>query len=322
MYARRVAQKAPDPAPAVPRVLVIANKFWEADPLVNVLLSDRDRPDGLTNFAAVSHPLIRPPGYKSENPPAKPRITFTCGTAGVEVWCVQDLMNTDPALGSNSAEKARVLPQVFKGVTPSMVIAFGTAGYPDAANLNGCAVIGSRVFVHDPKTNVDWRYKPAQLDTVSSKLLADGFFRGIDADVRFPAEGRFVRPPMSPADPPVVLAGHNWIAISTVNVTNYDDYVWTDPEAISAFKALQARDPAAVGGRIGSMESTHGIIKEVADATVGRPVRFLFVSAITDQIPLFDIQVTPRVYAQNFVAAHNAGVALAWLLPEVVKLIA
>jgi hypothetical protein len=61
------------------------------------------------------------------------------------------------------------------------------------------------------------------------------------------------------------------------------------------------------------METTHGIIRELSD-----PAPFLFVSGITDTVPYFDMQVTPRLYPQNFVAAHNAGVALAWLLPEAV----
>jgi hypothetical protein len=30
-------------------------------------------------------------------------------------------------------------------------------------------------------------------------------------------------------------------------------------------------------------------------------------------------RVLPRKYAQNFAAAHNAAVAAAWLLPEVLR---
>lgn len=293
-----------------PRIVIVANKSWEADPLVNVLLSDRTRPASLTDFVSVAHPLIRPVGFADPNPPAKPRITFKCGPAAVEVWCVQDVMNPKVS-GSSSAEKARVLPQVFKaGADPALVIAFGTAGFPDDANLNGSVVIGSKALIHDPLTKEANRYTPKLKDTIITTTLANGFFRNIDADVRFPAEGRFLVPPISPAHPPIILAGHNWISLGSVNVTNYDDYVWTDAETIAAFKAL---DPKTTTGRIGSMETTHGIIRELSD-----PARFVFVSGITDTVPFFDVQVTPRVYAQNFVAAHNAGVALAWLLPEVV----
>jgi len=293
----------PPPSSKLPmRIVVVANKNWEADPLCGVLLSDRTRPASLAAFES--------PGYPRLDPKNKgPRLRFKCGPASVEVWCVQDLM--DPTVsGSNSAEKGRVLPAVFKGDPASLVIAFGTAGYPEAENLNGCVVIGSRVFVHDPKTAETKRYPPKLPDQVSTTRLPLGFFRGIDADVRFPAEGRFIRTPLYPTDP-LILAGHNWIALSEVNVTNYDDYVWSDPETVRAFKAL---DPKTVAGRIGSVETTHGIIREMSD-----PAPFIFVSAITDRIPYFDMQVTPRAYSQNFVAAHNAGVALAWLIPEVVQ---
>lgn len=300
---------SPTPPPTPPRILVVANKSWEADPLVNVLLGDRTRPGSLKDFVAVGHPLIRPPGYADPDPPARPRITFKSGGASVEVWCIQDLMNPKVS-GSSSAEKARVLPQVFKGDAPGLVIAFGTAGFPDSANLNGSVVIGSRCLVHDPPTKEATRYTPKVKDAITATSLPTTFFRNIDADVRFPAEARFLLPPIDPARPPIILAGHNWISLGSVNVTNYDDYVWTDEETIATFKAL---DPKRTAGRIGSMETTHGIIRELSD-----PANFLFVSGITDTVPYFDIQVTPRVYAQNFVAAHNAGVALAWLIPEVV----
>lgn len=264
---------------------------------------------------ALNHPLIRPPGFSDPTPPANPRIKFDVGKASVEVWCVQDLMNPSPQVSpSSSAEKARVLPHVFTdGEAPALVIAFGTAGFPDSANLNGSVVIGSRCFVHDPPTKEQSRFTPKLRDAVSATTLDTKFFRDIDADVRFPAEGRFLLPPIEPARPPIILAGHNWISLGSVNVTNYDDYVWTDAETISAFKSL---DPRTTAGRIGSMETTHGIIRELSD-----PAKFLFVSGITDTVPFFDMQVTPKVYAQNFVAAHNAGVAVAWLIPELVKLL-
>jgi hypothetical protein len=206
--------------------------------------------------------------------------------------------------------KGASCPASLRERRPALVIAFGTAGYPDQGNLNGSVVIGSRVFIHNPKTSETDRYVPKHPNKLSKTALPRDFFRDIDADVRFPAEGRFLRTPLLPADPPVILAGHNWISLGTVNVTNYDDYVWTDPETIGAFRALNVK---TTGGRIGSIETTHGLIHEASEKSP-----FLYVSGITDGVPYFDLQVSPRNYAQNFVAAHNAGVALAWLLPEVV----
>lgn len=277
---------------------------------MNVLLSDRTRPASLHDFIAQGHPLIRPPDYADPDPPPRPRITFTCGKVILEVWCVQDLMNPKVS-GSNSAEKARVLPRALDGDAPLLVIAFGTAGFPGSATLNGSVVVGSRCFVHDPPTKEATRFVPKWKNAVTTTALPPGFFRNIDADVRFPAEARFLVPPIEPARPPIILAGHNWIALGAVNVTNYDDYVWTDAETIAMFNAL---DPKMTAGRIGSMETTHGIIRELSE-----PSPFIFVSGLTDTVPYFDLQVTPRVYAQNFVAAHNGGVALAWLIPEVVS---
>jgi hypothetical protein len=213
--------------------------------------------------------------------------------------------------GSSSAEKARVLPRALAGTPPSLVIAFGTAGYPEDSIMNGSVVIGSRVFIHDPQTSTPERYKPKRVDGVTPGNLPEKFFRNIDGRVRGPAEQAFLRTPLASADPPIILAGNNWVSVGTVNVTNYDDYVWTDPEAIAAFKSLS---PKKTRARIGSMETTHGIIQELSE-----PAPFLFVSGIANRVPYFDIQNVPRNYAQNFVAAHNAGVALAWLLPEAVR---
>jgi hypothetical protein len=49
--------------------------------------------------------------------------------------------------------------------------------------------------------------------------------------------------------------------------------------------------------------------------------RFLFISGITDWVGHFADEVGPREYAQNSVALHNAGVALAWMLPNIDRLL-
>ena len=87
-----------------------------------------------------------------------------------------------------------------------------------------------------------------------------------------------------------------------------NDYTKIQKSTVEAFKEHGARL-----GEFGSIESTHGVIRVVADAP------FLYVTGITDSVGVFNVQVTPRVYAQNTVAAHNAGIALAWLLPDVVQ---
>ena len=44
--------------------------------------------------------------------------------------------------------------------------------------------------------------------------------------------------------------------------------------------------------------------------------QFLFVSAIANRLGYFNMEAAPRNYAQDFAVAHNAAVALAWLLPS------
>ena len=49
------------------------------------------------------------------------------------------------------------------------------------------------------------------------------------------------------------------------------------------------------------------------------PSPFLYVSGFANAVGKFMEEVTPNEYGQNFVAAHNAAVALAWILPELVQ---
>ncbi len=104
-----------------------------------------------------------------------------------------------------------------------------------------------------------------------------------------------------------MMAGNGFISIGHVNTTNYDDYAWSPQCAVDSFN-----ENAYASGEIGSVESTHGLIRLVSEAP------FLYVSGIVGTVGLFNLQVTPRVYAQNTVAAHNAAIALAWLLPDVI----
>ncbi len=115
---------------------------------------------------------------------------------------------------------------------------------------------------------------------------------------------------MRPAEPPIIVAGHSFVALGNVNISNYDDYAWADIELVAEFERV-----AQGKARIGSLETTHGVIRESSNAP------FLYVSGIANQVGDFDCDVGPRVYSQNFVAAHNAGVATAWLLPRLPEIL-
>lgn len=296
------------------RVMLIANKWWEADPLCWVLFHDKAHPRVFSDFEIQNYPTQRvsnrPTEPRPQDPAALPRFTFKCTDATVEVWCLEELMN--PAESSSSAaEKARVLPAaIASGATPDLVIAFGTAGSREGLRINGRVVVGRRVFVHDPyesETDRTGRWTPPNANTVIDSDLPANVFRAISPESKHSAEARFLPPPVAPSHPLLVLAGNGFISLGAVNVTNYDDIVWAQQSAVESFNNNASRL-----GQIGSIESTHGVIRLVSDAP------FLYVSGITDTKGLFHTQVTPRVYAQNTAAAHNAAIALAWLLPDVI----
>lgn len=317
----------PDPQ----RIVAVINKSWEADPIINALLHEKVRPPlthkagkaSFSDFQFVNHPfLIDAKPIDNPDPPARPRLTFRChhadAEAAIEIWCLQDLMNP-AARSSSSAEKWRVLPRIFAQGVPDLVIALGTAGMVDLGKSNGAVVIGSQVFIHNPYAeNVPpGTVLPAPLwtDQRLNQLIASPSQKSIDFrtmadDVRFKAETRFLKTPIDPADPPVVLAGHGFCSLGVVNVVDYDHYFWADKRAVAAFRQ------AGQAGVIGSVETTHGLIRLQTEAP------FLFVSGVTDDDGRFDAQVTPRVYAQNFVAAHNAGIALCYLLEAVTEQLA
>lgn len=304
------------------RILIMANKWWEADPLCGVLIHDKARPSGLTNFRYLRYPApraVRPkPGDpRPPDPKAEPRMTFECAGATVELWCLEELMN--PAENSSSSlEKARVMSGAISyGAAPDMVIAFGTAGSREGVHTNGSVVIGRRVFIHDPRAGLPDRkgmWTPPQPDQLIDSAYPRESLGKLDEQARYAAEARFIPCPVTPANPPLVLLGNGFASVGVVNITNYDEYVWADRAAEDSFQAVvgAAFKEAKPVAQIGSIETTHGIIRSASESP------FIFVSGITDTEGLFDYQVTPRVYAQNTVAAHNAGVAIAWLLPGII----
>ena len=298
------------------RVMIIANKWWEADPLCAVIINDTARSSGFSNFTFLNYPSSRVPRSEqatsqSGKPVVQPRMIFEIAGTSIEVWCVEELM--DPSQNSSSsAEKARVLPAAFTyGQPADMVIAFGTAGSRPGINANGSVVVGRKVFIHDPFSNNPGtdHWVPPVSDAVMDSPLEEKVLHGLGDTWRACAEMRFISPPMAPADPMIVLIGNGFISLGVVNIINYDDYSWADAAAVASFERTN------VAGQIGSIETTHGVIRSLTD----RP--FLFVSGITDTEGLFDFQVTPRVYAQNSSAAHNAGITVAWLLSALVPLL-
>lgn len=359
------------------RILVVANKAWEAEPVVGALTSKYGPPDAYKRIAFEGfHPRVNvpekpelPEGGEKRNAPWPPRArlsfsvqmshvvgaTAEAKVAAVDVWCIEDWMRVKEAevdLGAGKKEKRRLsgssshekwfhaLPEIkkraFKGeAPPDIVIALGTAGIPSNETLNGCVTLGSRVYVHDAfdpkygeKDRADEAARVAPFSLLSlddlplteqekdcryiyreSPRLHDDLFLNLSHATRNAAEARFLTTPVNPATPPRVLAGRGFASLGTLNVTNYDDYVWADDQSMHTFaEAIRQRE-------IGSMETTHGLIRLTWPDTT-----FLFASGLTDVVGSFNAEVTPRIYGQNFVAAHNAGILVAHLVPELLSL--
>ena len=310
------------------RIVVVANKTWEAAPLLSTLFSPRSRPAVVRPIDRIYDPDAHPCDWHE---PPEPRALLVAGDTTVQVFCIEDWMDPD-AGSSNTAEKMRVLPRIFQSSAElfddpaEVVVAFGTAGIPSSIAFNGCVTVGTNTVVYDPFAGRATRalsrddgtmepmWNDPRVGDVLPSRLPQGWFRDLPPTVRATAEARFVSPPIHPATPMTVLAGNGFAALSTVNVTNYDDYVWADPASLAHFSASVDRH------EVGSQETTHGLIRIAAENALGRLPTFLYVSGITDSIGWFDMEVSPRAYAQNFAAAHNAGVTLGWLLPELAKL--
>jgi hypothetical protein len=312
------------------RIMLVANKKWEADPLMNVLLESKACPMKFNIPAeTLKHPLPVDANWQAPCPRAvlsfKEKSRDEAGNereievAQVEIWCIEDWMN--PAANKSSTnEKIKILPGLFHWggrPDPDFVVAFGTAAFLGQTSYNGCVVVGARAFLHsafskdDPNPESPWDAS-AVVGHIKATLDAKlGFFnpKELDSSVRFQAEARFIPPPLNPARDLLLIAAHNYTALGVVNVTNYDDYTWADRAALKAFQDTQPKNP------IGSVETTHGIIRLQSAAP------FIFISGIVDREDSFNMEVTPRGYAQNFVGAHNAGVAAAWLIPRIVSLV-
>ena len=304
------------------RILVVANKSWEADPLVSVCLNPKLRPTSLLNWSPGAAGIFSTPGNgaRPSGVAPAPRCICTSGSSTIEVWCIEDWMGNS----NHSSSKVKIqeaLPTIFgAGKQPDFVVAFGTANFPDSDTANGCAVIGSNAYlfnpyrepppglVHDPKD--DWDDPDAVGHLMTSKEGAGVIAQfSINPDLRLPIDGRFVPAPTKPATPPVLLPATNYVALSEVNIANYDDYAWSDRFAFEKFKGS---NPAA---SVGSIETTHGLIRLVAGDA------FIFVSGITDRLGYFNQDLGPRTAAQNFLAAHNAGIAAVWTLPLILNAI-
>lgn len=304
------------------KILVIADKNWEADPLVAVLTNPKLRPKSALDIWAPGRAGLFTTPASAPRPQGGPtrRIGIDLSTAGgkieasVEVYCVEDWMG--PRRGTKAKIK-HALPGILKaaGAKPDFVVAFGTASFPDTTSYNGCVVAGTNAYLFNPyrhpptgvahDTSHDWdsRAKVGHLLTSAAGAKFLGALKTDTTVLQFVS--LLMSPvPCNPAEPAVIAAA-NYIALGDINITNYDDFAWADA---AAFEQCRKDNPSHP---VGSVETTHGLIRLMTDAP------FLFLSGITNRLGYFDQEQATNSISQNNIAAHNAGLVLAWLLPQI-----
>jgi len=312
------------------RIVVLANKWWECEAMLTAMLNANAFPPPLSD-GTISSPWCEPGSLSSPRSQATnaynatSRATFSYKQATtvvftVEVWCVSDLLEkTDPSGSSSSAKAVHMKAKLFKPSEPlpDLVIAVGTAGTAtEVPNRSGGVAVGGQVFLHNahlpstPDANPKSDWSDPRQETLIPPSIDKHFFEQIAAFDSASALLRFLSLRRNASPSPVITIGLADTGLGTINVTDYNEYKFKDPETAAAYVA-QEHSATAV-----SLETTHGLIRLASD-----PAPFLFVSGITDVFLHFDEQVgVPALAdAQNFAAAYNAGIAVRYMLAGYMK---
>ena len=300
------------------RVLIIANKSWEAEPVINAVLSPKFRTPGLSLPDTLDYPR------KAKQGEAFPNATWRIDEKIIELWCIEHIMtpcpdiNTFPRYYSSSAQKNIDLPKIFSYSEDeiALVIAFGTAGYPSGLSKNGSVFIGSNIFIyntHPNGTNEDSKWDDERFGKLIPSTISNEFINKLKillcnfANRSF-FEKRLLHPPLNSPDVQEVVMDKEILALSNVNVTKYKEYKEFDEKGLNSFKEANTNKPVC------SVETTHGVIRLHAGN-----VPFLFISAMVDRVGYFDVEVDPKENVQNFSGAFNGGVVISWLIPFIAK---
>jgi hypothetical protein len=311
-----VGQTGTPSAPETPketRVVVIANTSAEADGLMAVLDTADLRP------ASLEAPK---PAEKYVQPPSKPpdglRGFYAKNGVTVEFWCVWELPGATE-LKDGTRNKVRQLKNIIQQpgkVAPAMVVAFGTAAGHWETSYNGCVIVGSAVLLHSLPSLEDKEVTRAlegcgvKLDTIVEspegwKFLEEpDFFRGKHAEI----EAKFLKPPLNPAADPIVLLAPNRLGLGSINVTNSSDYVKADEETLEV--ATRAMKKTSTAFDVGGVETTHGLIR----AFTPKHTPFIYITAVSNRLGWFPMELLPRRAAQHVAVINNAGVVAACLV--------
>jgi hypothetical protein len=306
------------------RIVVLANKWWECEAMLTAMLNSSAFPfppqlsDG-TVVAPWCDSLSSPRSRLTDPHRPTSRATFSYRQAQtviftVEVWCVSDLLESGEPESSSSAKAKHLKEKLFKpGETPpDLVLAVGTAGTSsEVPNRTGGVAVGGQVFLHnahlpqtpDANPKSDWTH--SLQDSLIAPSIDKPFFEQLAAFDSATALLHFLPLRRNASPSPIITTGLMDVALGTLNVTDYNEYKFKDPETVAAYEELGYKATPV------SLETTHGLIRLASD-----PAPFLFVTGITDAFLHFDEQVgTPTLAdAQNFAAAYNTGITIRYIL--------
>lgn len=300
------------------RIVIIANKTWEVEPITYVLTSSF-----FSKMSIFPDSIIIP--ARHGNGMVKPTIVWEISSdLVIEVWCLQKIMSVvaNPheyeQHYSSSAEKFSQIPKIlqYSGVPPTLIIAFASGSYPSEFSRNGSLMIGSDCFIQhvrgdgsNPASN--WRHDEMGKH-LTSAISAD-FFDAMNLQLLTLAsrsffERRILKPPVLPGNENLVIAQKDLLALSNINMINSADYSAAYQSALPLLKK------SGLVQKLGVVDTTIGIIRVCVGETP-----FFFIAPITDRAGYYDIEVGPKDIAQNFTACFNGAVMISWLVPFLMK---
>lgn len=291
------------------RIVVVANRYHEADGLMAALANQEAKSKSLSLAREVVFPRAFPADLTLSS---KPRCLIDIknapsdqdASATMEIWCIDDLAKIN-----GSGSKATAMKTITDyGPAPDGVVAFGTGAYPGDVSNDGCAAVGGTMFVHDASNGTagGWSW-PSHMETLVPSSIPASFYADVigDKNMLSAISDEMIKPKNNPASDLQLIISADAVGISSLN--EHPPYCEDDTAAIA--KAQQAGAKS-----ITSVETTHGIIRSMWDAP------FIYVTAIPNRLCHFADEAS-GIYAQEFPSSHNAGVALKHVIPYFAKAI-
>ena len=98
------------------------------------------------------------------------------------------------------------------------------------------------------------------------------------------------------------------LGLASINVTNTSDYAKADEETLEVATREIKKNTTAF--EVGGVETTHGLIQ--AFTPTNAP--FIYITAVTNRLGWFPMELLPQRAAQHAAVVNNAGVVAAYLI--------